>query len=44
MGGSKREGEKSVCNCISNSLTNIDEKVQNFWKLKFYGTLKKKDP
>ena len=26
MGGSKRKGENSSCNYISNSLTNIDKK------------------
>ena len=39
MGGSKGEGENSSCNYISNSLTNIDKKTQNFWKLERYGTL-----
>ena len=41
MGGSKSEGEKVSCNVISNSLTNIDEKIQNFWKLDSYETLPK---
>ena len=41
MGGSKSEGEKVSCNFISNSLTNIDERIQNFWKLDSYGTLPK---
>ena len=44
MEGSKSEGQKSLCNYISNSLTNIDEKIQNFWKLESYGTLPKMSP
>ena len=44
MGGKKSVGEKGLCNFISNSLTNIDEKIQNFWKLNSYGTLPKIPP
>ena len=44
MGGSKSEGEKSLCNYISNSLTSIDVNIQSFWKLDSYGTLPKKLP
>ena len=41
MGGSKSEGEKSLCDSISNCLTNIDESIQNFWKLNSYGKVPK---
>ena len=44
MGGSKGEGENSSCNYISNILTNIDEKTQNFWKLEPFGTLPNMSP
>ena len=44
MGGSKSEGQKGSCNFVSNSLTNIDERIQNFWKLDSYGTLPKMSP
>ena len=33
MGGSKSKDQKGSCNFISNSLNNIDERTQNFWKL-----------
>ena len=41
MGCSKSEGEEGSCNFISKSLTNNDEKIQNFWKLDFYEKLPK---
>ena len=44
MGGNKSVEEKGSCNFISNSLTNIDEKIQNFWKLDSCGTLPKMSP
>ena len=44
IGGSKSEGQKGSCNFISNTLTKIDEKIQNFWKLNSYGTLPKMSP
>ena len=44
MGSSKSEGEKGSCNFISNSLTNIDKRIQNFWKLDSYGALLKMSP
>ena len=44
MGSSKSEGEKGSCNFISNSLTNIDKRIQNFWKLDSHGALLKMSP
>ena len=44
MGGSKSEEEKSSCNFISNTLTNIGERIHNFCKLNSYGTLAKMSP
>ena len=44
MGGNKSVREKGSCNVISNSLTNIDEKIRNFWKLDSYRTLPKMSP
>ena len=44
MGGSKSKGQKGSCNFVSNSLTNIDERIQNFWKLDSYGILPKMSP
>ena len=44
MGGNKNVREKGSCNFTSNSLTNPDEKIQNFWKLESYGTLPKMSP
>ena len=44
MGGSKSKGEKILCDCISNTLTNIDKSTQNFWKLDSYGKLPKMSP
>ena len=44
MGGNKSVKEKGSCNFMSNSFTNIDEKIQNFWNLNSYGTLPKMSP
>ena len=44
MENNKNVKEKGSCNFISNSLTNIDEKIQNFWKLDSYGILPKMSP
>ena len=44
MRSSKSEEQKGSCYFISNSLTNIDERIQNFWKLDSYGTLPKMSP
>ena len=44
IGGSKSEGQKGSCNFVSNSLTNIDERIQNFGKLHSYGALPKMSP
>ena len=44
VGGNKSAREKGSCNAISNSLTNIDKKIQNFWKLDSYGTLPEMSP
>ena len=44
MGGNKSVKQNGSCNFISNSLTNIDEKIQTFWKLESYGTLPKMSP
>ena len=44
MRSSKSEEQKGSCYFISNSLTNIDERIQSFWKLDSYGTLPKMPP
>ena len=44
MRSSKSEEQKGSCYFISNSLINIDERIQNFWKLDSYGTLPKMSP
>ena len=42
MGGSKHNIRKGSCNFLcNNSVSTIDQNVQNFWKLDLYGTLPK---
>ena len=42
MGGSKHNIRKGSCNFLcNNSISTIDQNVQNFWKLESYRTLTK---
>ena len=42
MGGSKHNKRKDSCNFLcNNSISTIDQNVQNFWRLESYGTLPK---
>ena len=42
MNGSKSEGEKGLCNYISNSITNIDVNIQKFLKARLLWDTTKK--